>query len=161
MVIVCHRMKKCSGCNQEKKLSAFPLSSYRRKDGSQNYAAWCRACYVNSAARYQKEHPEKAREWGSKKHRRRKYGLTQQQYEAMIQNQKSLCAICQEPETHITRGGHQGQLAVDHCHVTGKIRGLLCFRCNVALGKFRDNPIYLQNAMVYLLNGGFVSEDGQ
>lgn len=161
MVIDCHRMKRCSGCHQEKDLSAFPFSSYRRKDGSRNYASWCRACYVTAASRYQKEHPEKAREWGSKKHRRRKYGLSQDQYEAMVLAQRGLCGICQEPETHITRGGHPGQLAVDHCHVTGKIRGLLCFRCNVALGKFRDNPTYLKNAMVYLLNGGFVSEDGQ
>ncbi len=69
------------------------------------------------------------------------YGLTPDAYQAMHDNQKGMCAICQDllddPDT-------------DHCHATGKVRGLLCHGCNIGLGGFRDNQQSLARAIEYL-----------
>jgi hypothetical protein len=72
--------------------------------------------------------------------------LTQPQYEAMLANQGNGCAICgRAPE-----GSYPGMLHVDHCHETGRIRGLLCQVCNLSLGKFQHNPALLRLAADYL-----------
>ena len=76
---------------------------------------------------------------------KRVYGITIDDYNDMFIEQGGSCAIC---------GTHQKEfkfcLSVDHCHSTGKIRGLLCHRCNGGLGNFNDNPEILQNALKYL-----------
>lgn len=63
-------------------------------------------------------------------HRLRTYGITQEQYDAMAQKQNQVCAICHRPPKRV--------LVVDHDHITGDIRGLLCDRCNVGLGWLKD-----------------------
>ena len=59
------------------------------------------------------------------------------------------CEICGELERPL-KWGYRKQLSRDHCHRTGRVRGLLCMRCNTALGSFRDNLVLLQKAMEYL-----------
>src|SRR5262249_52903505 len=73
------------------------------------------------------------------------YGLTPADYAAMLKRQGGRCAICRE------RPGHR--LYVDHCHVTGRVRGLLCIRCNFAVGLFKDRPDLLRAGAVYLERG--------
>lgn len=80
-----------------------------------------------------------------KKNLRRKYGLTLESYDALVESQKGVCAICQEPCSI------QARLSVDHCHDTGKVRGLLCALCNRGLGHFLDSPLRLKAAISYLL----------
>jgi hypothetical protein len=75
---------------------------------------------------------------------RREYGLTVQQFEAMLEVQGGRCLICRNPPRS---GAH---LHVDHCHNTGKIRGLLCFGCNGGLGAFRDDIGRMRAAIAYL-----------
>jgi Recombination endonuclease VII len=70
-----------------------------------------------------------------------KYGLTLKSYQAMKVAQNGKCRICLKT----TRYFH-----IDHDHITGRVRGLLCARCNIALGLFRDNPRILRNAIKYL-----------
>lgn len=81
-----------------------------------------------------------------KSHLKKKYGLTLEDWSSMLIAQNSCCAIC---KTHIDNCTHQ-QLAVDHCHATGKVRALLCDLCNTALGKFKDNPELLREAADYV-----------
>ena len=69
------------------------------------------------------------------------YGLTEAQFQKMSQSQCHLCWICDAKPK---------RLHVDHCHATGKIRGLLCGKCNSALGLFGDNPNLLRRAICYL-----------
>jgi hypothetical protein len=81
--------------------------------------------------------------------RRRK--LSTAEYNARLEQQGGVCAICRSPE----RSTHRGRtrfLAVDHCHNRGRIRGLLCTRCNAGLGLFSDNPAVLRAAIDYLAN---------
>lgn len=74
----------------------------------------------------------------------KKYGLSLSAYLCLCRDQNSACAICKQPNTNKKR------LAVDHCHTTGKVRGLLCTPCNLALGSMRDNPVLLRKAADYL-----------
>jgi hypothetical protein len=79
----------------------------------------------------------------------RKYGITLGEYEALLESQGGVCAICGEPELAANQYGPL-PLAVDHCHGSGAVRGLLCSGCNTGLGKFRDDPELLRAASRYL-----------
>lgn len=77
------------------------------------------------------------------------YGITLDDYNRMSEEQLHTCAICKEPETAI-RNGKPQKLAVDHCHKTGKVRGLLCWRCNTTLGRYGDDLYIWENFVIYL-----------
>ncbi len=79
-----------------------------------------------------------------------KYGISLREYEKMYKKQKGLCAICGEEETRKNRHTSVCRLHIDHDHITKKIRGLLCHKCNNGLGNFRDNPEFLLIAIQYL-----------
>ena len=76
------------------------------------------------------------------------YGITLEQYAELHKKQNGLCKICNQRTQG--RGAAKNNLAVDHDHETGKIRGLLCSHCNTGLGLFRDNPELLKIAINYL-----------
>jgi hypothetical protein len=71
-------------------------------------------------------------------------------YDEMLQKQGGVCALCRRPESKLRKDGTPMNLSVDHCHKTGKIRGLLCYRCNVALGFLEDDVETLGRAIKYL-----------
>ena len=107
---------------------------------------------------YRKKHREKAREavvaWrhtdnGRNKILLRTYGITLDQYNKMLAEQGGVCAICLQPEK-IMHSGKIKRLSVDHDHKTGKIRGILCHRCNTTLGQYEDNPDLMRNLITYL-----------
>jgi hypothetical protein len=106
------------------------------------------------------ENPEKFRGWSKRyrennpdseraRHLMREYGITIEQYNAMEVQQGGVCAICKQPETQ-ERNGVKYRLAVDHCHKTGNVRGLLCFKCNSAMGSFEKRDVPLANVEKYL-----------
>ena len=72
---------------------------------------------------------------------KRVYGISLEDYDVMFERQGGACAICKR--TGVT-------LCVDHCHLTGEVRGLLCIRCNSAIGFCSDDPALLQAAAAYL-----------
>lgn len=73
------------------------------------------------------------------------YGITLEQYLLMAKNQEHKCLLCGTLQSELRR-----DLFVDHCHATGRIRGLLCHACNVGLGLFKDNKELLSKAIAYL-----------
>lgn len=82
----------------------------------------------------------------------RKYGITLDEYNALSLKQSHLCAICKKPETAVdSRLQVKRSLAVDHCHSTKAIRGLLCGKCNKALGLFGDSVEGVKAALAYLI----------
>lgn len=95
-----------------------------------------KTCHKCLAVRYASTRKANAR----RQHLRIKYGITEAQYDALLQAQNGKCRIC----------GTAGKLHVDHDHGTGRIRGLLCHQCNVGLGHFRDRPDLLTKAIEYL-----------
>lgn len=90
---------------------------------------------------YTKRNPEKRKRWARITHLRLKYGLELHEYEVMFSSQGGVCAICAQPP-------EEGKvLQVDHDHITGRIRGLLCHKCNKALGLLNEQ---LESALRYL-----------
>lgn len=81
---------------------------------------------------------------------RRHYGIGLAEYEVMFVAQEGRCAICRQEETALDHKGRARLLAVDHCHATGKVRGLLCHLCNNGLGAFKDQRARLVAAIAYL-----------
>ena len=79
-------------------------------------------------------------------HLKRKYGLSEADYAAMVEDQDGCCALCEE--------WHGDRLAVDHDHDTGAVRMLLCFKCNVGIGFFRDDVVLAERAADYLASFG-------
>lgn len=87
---------------------------------------------------WQQANPDKI----AKYHRKRAYQITQEEFEAMIEAQRGACGICGRTDVE--------RFSVDHCHKTGKVRGLLCSPCNGALGSFKDDIGTLEAAIKYL-----------
>jgi hypothetical protein len=83
----------------------------------------------------------------------RKYGITKDEYRDMWFAQDGRCAVCQKPE----RTSRCALLAVDHDHVTGAVRGLLCSFCNRAIGMFDDDPAVLARAIKYLEHAALIA----
>jgi len=84
---------------------------------------------------------------------KRKFGITPEQYDLMFTMQNGYCAIC-----NIHQSKLKYRLAVDHCHTTGKVRGLLCSACNKALGVFNDSITTLNVAIKYLEKTPLITE---
>jgi hypothetical protein len=88
----------------------------------------------------------------------KRYGLTQASYEDLLEIQEYTCAICYQHEERLREDGTEMPLSVDHCHKREAedgymlVRGLLCHRCNTALGLFREDPEVMQRAIDYLRN---------
>lgn len=81
---------------------------------------------------------------------KRLYGLSREEYETLLTTCDGKCQICKRSESRLTKSGNQKALAVDHSHVTGEVRGILCQDCNIALGLFKDDMILLESALEYL-----------
>ena len=75
---------------------------------------------------------------------KKRYGVTKEQYEEMLSRQGGVCALC------YLKCKTGKRLAIDHCHTTGRVRGLLCFNCNLAIGKAQENPTILRRMAQYL-----------
>lgn len=119
----------------------------------------CRACYCSDPAqlekarlKYQRKSPEEKRrvcDLNRNWNLRRKYGITEEDYENMEAQQKGLCKLCGASEV-IARKGRPPKLSVDHCHKTGKVRGLLCFKCNTSIALIEARPEILDKIGDYL-----------
>lgn len=123
-------MKTCKGCNRELEEKSFVAK------GNGVRAAICYNC----------KYKRKSDEYKFRK-RGKKYGyaITKDEYEKLFKLQNGVCAICKTNDD-------KRSLAVDHNHITGKIRGLLCIKCNVVLGIMKDSPDILRAASHYLLD---------
>ena len=132
----------CIPCNLAAKKARTALDPQANRDRVRRWQ-------VENPERYrakQREYVETGRKRISmrKYHLKRKYGLTLEEYGAMLEAQNHVCAICLEARPD------ERTLHVDHDHETGVIRGLLCFRCNNALGDFREEYELFQRAANYL-----------
>lgn len=146
-------IKRCNHCNTEKGLSEF----HKRAESSDGLNHKCKACNQSHAKewglanplkrsiytkRYNDNHPEKRRDTRLKS----KYGISQKQYNEMFMQQNGKCIGCERHQSEFSR-----PLCVDHDHVNGEIRGLLCHPCNHSLGLLRDSLQTLDNLKGYLI----------
>jgi hypothetical protein len=142
--------KYCTRCKEIKSLSEF-FKSNRSKDG---FYWTCRTCTneVNGiwASKNQKDAKRIASGAARRAHVRRKYNLTDAEYKELVVAGKGLCSACKSPEIITHKNGKVWELCVDHDHVTGKVRGLLCHACNRAAGAINDDPARLRQIADYL-----------
>lgn len=115
--------KQCPACERILPIAQFPVRVRRSR--------LCEDC--SGEAPY--------RRW----HLKTRYGMQPYEYRVMLKAQDSRCAICRTDDP-----GRYDRFVVDHCHETGEIRGLLCHSCNLGLGKFKDDTVLLEAAVVYL-----------
>lgn len=113
----------------------------RKKERSKNWRVNNSDYFKQYNKEYRIKNPHKNKE----NHLKLKFGMTLEDYNNRLISQSHKCAIC-----YIDEVTNQKALAVDHCHTTGKIRGLLCDSCNLGLGIFKDNQELLLKAIMYL-----------
>ena len=133
--------KTCRDCKLDKPFTEF----YKDKNRKDGYFSYCKCCSSSRQAHWRKRNPQKRRE----SHLAYFYGLSPDGYRQLLSDQGGKCAICQ---TNVP--GHKGNFVVDHNHKTGKVRGLLCAKCNAGLGHFRDKPTVIEAALSYLISQG-------
>lgn len=156
-------MKKCCTCKVSKDESQF-VKDKRTPDG---LTGSCKECRYERTRNWVKNNPDKYRETQErfkpyrkiyyarpeiklmyrKKYVERTFNIPYSLYEELETKQKGLCAICNKTET----SERQKYLCVDHCHVSKKVRGLLCSNCNRALGLLKDDKTILESALNYLI----------
>jgi hypothetical protein len=126
------RIKRRLEINEAKK------KKYREDEATREY-------YKKNTRKWVKDNPRKALNLDLMT----AYGITVDQYEEMLNSQNGSCAICGKDNSQHKR---KKRLFVDHCHKTGKVRGLLCCACNFGLGSFSDDPELCIKASEYLKN---------
>ncbi len=136
-------IKSCSLCNQEKSFSEF-YQFYDKWSGNRYNSSRCKPCHQQ----HKRDNPNTPKNRKSEKLKLR-YGITYEDWELMREKENFSCMICGITEQEIGK-----RLDVDHCHSTGKVRGVLCNLCNTALGHFKDNIEILKSATKYLKNNG-------
>lgn len=135
--------RRCRICDEIKSLDNFQRRSSRTLARRNE----CSDCFRRLARDRYHSDPDKHRD----QMRRTMYGLAPGEYDRMNAEQNGLCAICGSPETSSERyTGRSRKLFVDHHHASGQVRQLLCMRCNVGIGQFRDDPDLLKKAIAYL-----------
>ncbi len=127
------QLKTCTKCKEGKS----PEDFYRQNSRSTGRHPWCKACY-NAYSKTKNRQETKAHR--QQRNLSSRYQMTPVQLEERVAAQGGACAICRKP---------MRQVCVDHCHATGKVRGLLCHGCNIKLAAL-ENPDYLKAAMEYL-----------
>jgi hypothetical protein len=153
-------VKTCPKCGETKPLSAFYRRGGSRPAGA---SAYCRLCHRTQSREWWAAHPEQrganfsryyhsdpARNAAHERRRKyQKHGITEGQYTEMVESQGGRCAICGGDNPG---GRWRGEWHIDHDHVTGKVRGLLCTVCNQMLGYAHDSTDTLARAIAYLRN---------
>jgi hypothetical protein len=139
-------MKRCTACKVVKLPEDFyygykPIGKRYRTNKKYPHSK-CKECDHIRTTKYAQKNKTELSKKAMTRQRLIRYGLTKEEHNAMVLLQNNVCAICNEPNGKT--------LHVDHDHKTGRVRGLLCTRCNSGIGFFKDDINYLANAIKYL-----------
>jgi hypothetical protein len=130
--------KICSACRADLPLTAFGKNR-SAKDGLANQ---CLDCLKESRRKWREANPGLHRA----RHMKNRYGIALDEYEAMVKLTGGRCPVCGQPPSPV----FEAAFDLDHDHLTGKVRGLLCRPCNLALGGARDDPAILRALADYI-----------
>jgi Recombination endonuclease VII len=139
-------MKTCKICGLEKSLTKF--RSYRTKTKGFVHRDECQECKYKYEKRRKASNPDSVKSWWLHK----KFNMTLVQYKELEKSQGGVCAICSKSQNNKC-------LAVDHDHQTGKIRALLCDKCNRGIGLLGDSSTIISRALEYVKKHSNGSED--
>lgn len=147
-------MKQCKACTQLK-----PIDCFTKDMSKSDYKSiYCKECLAedykskrdpNILSIIEKREINKLRKQQGKPSRKKtnynRYGITMKWYDDAFKIQDGRCAIC-----YGVSDNKKSALCIDHCHTTNKVRGLLCNKCNLGLGHFKDNLDIMKSALLYL-----------
>lgn len=134
-------LQVCTKCNELKKLELFGFS----KNTKNGRGSWCLKCGQKSSSEWRSRNRKRVNA-NLQKSRVNKYGIKWSDYLSMLERQDGKCKICGS----IFSDKVKRRLAIDHCHKTNKVRGLLCFNCNAGIGFFKDDAYLMLKAIEYL-----------
>lgn len=150
--------KYCRQCDSIKPIEEFGKRSQNRS----GITSQCKACLKKTQDAWRARHPDYYETHCKGHHRsdetkarRRKhdlnaqYGITPEQFDQMLAEQKGRCFLCNDDDPNHKWKAIK-RFLVDHDHATGRVRRLLCCRCNSGIGMFRDNPVLIERALLYL-----------
>jgi hypothetical protein len=140
-------LKRCTVCKKEKGLEHYH-NSKTSKDG---YGYRCKPCDKKAREKYRDNNRDRFYLVARKKQLKFRYGLSLDEYDNLLLKQDSKCAICRVSTNNIPEKYRKSNFSVDHCHTTGKIRGLLCNQCNRGLGMLGDTLEDIEKVRTYLL----------
>lgn len=135
-------MKVCTSCGKQRRLGSF----YKNPTGRFGYAAICKDCARLQNTEYRRAHKQVV---PRESYLQNEYGMSRKEWETLFIKQDGFCIVCGDWLNLDSTNGHK-RIAVDHDHATGKVRGLLCQRCNLGIGLLRDNLYILEKAVSYL-----------
>lgn len=141
-VIVDEFGRQCTKCGEYKSWDNF---SYKRpKNRKPGYQPRCKLCCAKDTQDWNSINKESARE----RYLQRKYGISENEYNARLLSQNNCCPVCGVEFSDGVFGPDSP--VVDHCHINGHVRGILCNECNRGLGYYHDDPEALRRAAAYL-----------
>jgi hypothetical protein len=132
---------KATTAENNRRYAADPEHKKAKAERSRRYNATPEAKAAHNERQKRRYHTPEGKEKALDMYRRRQYGMMPDEFAILVSAQSGLCAICDLP---------MESPQVDHCHVTGRVRGLLCFRCNTSIGMLGDNAAGLRRALTYL-----------
>lgn len=138
------KTKVCLNCKEEKAINEFD----RHKGYKGGVRSWCLKCKnAENLAHYHRNKHLNPYVYEKDKDikLRRAYGISYAEYLTMLDTQQGGCAIC-----GVTTNGKRKAFAVDHCHSSGKVRGLLCSKCNTAIGSLQEDVGIMLRAIEYV-----------
>lgn len=153
--------KRCSKCLRDLPTDRF-YPDRRMRGGIDS---WCNECHGKSTSawrarnrervrqvtkRWRDANPDKARDMSRRTYLKATYGMSAAQYDAMVAGQGGVCSACLLPPSGRGPKGRPPRLHIDHDHVTGRVRGLLCGKCNQALGLLRDSGAVAARLAAYV-----------
>jgi hypothetical protein len=138
--------KQCNDCRNAYRREAHKKDPSIKRNQSNKFTMKNKDKINAGACKKRKEEPKRFKNYSLKKN----FGITIEEYDKLHTAQNHVCAICKKTETALHNNGKPKDLAVDHCHNSGRIRGLLCWRCNTGIGKLYDNPEILRKAADYI-----------
>jgi hypothetical protein len=145
--------KRCSTCKLERSIEDYAYS-YKHLDKRQYTCKFCKQqYYTDNKEKYKKYNTEKTRTRSNNHKLQYKFNISRDDFNRKLEQQSGVCAICKQPETNTYRGKVRN-LSVDHCHVTNKLRDLLCRNCNTALGSLKDDKQLILECIKYLERHG-------
>lgn len=147
--------KKYSSSDKRKKARKIIAKKYNQSDKRKKYMQeyWKKYSQLDEVKAHRKRYrlSEQGKISEKRSARKCRYHITEDEYNQLFKFQEGTCAICREPETRVTNGKIT-DLAVDHNHITGRIRGLLCHKCNISLSFFKEDINILERAIHYLMS---------
>lgn len=144
-LILIETPKLCRRCRKSKPLSEF-VRWHKSKDGR---AHWCRSCCSDWRREDMANDPVGRRMKRRRAYLRKVYGISIETFDAILSTQGNSCAICRTELHHDTMRSLK-HVCVDHDHVTGAVRGILCRNCNSGIGQLRDDLRVVEAAARYL-----------